>query len=349
MKRLWLVRLGRSGDGEASALETSNLVLGFPVDSLVGANDLEAVLAVVVKSLPDLKPKTQLNFAAQLNQFCNQMQIGDLVVVTLKTTGQIAAGEVAGPYVHTAQRNASRPVKWLRQDLPREAFRQDLLYSFGAFMSVCEVRRNDALRRVEATVKVGVDPGFEIGTEKPKRPNAEVETAIEDAADAERDFAQLARDQIERKIASSFTGHEFTRLVAEILKAQGYVVNVSPPGADNGIDIVAGRGTLGFDAPRLVVQVKSGTAVVDQPTLQALIGAVQDAQAHHGLLVSWGGFKRTVDARRNELFFRIRMWGRTQLVDALLETYERLPEEFRAELALRRIWTLVPDEGAEAP
>ena len=89
--------------------------------------------------------------------------------------------------------------------------------------------------------------------------------------------------------------------------------------------------------------------MVDQPTLQALIGSVQDAQAHHGLLVSWGGFKRTVDVRRNELFFRIRMWGRTQLVDALLETYERLPEEFRAELALRRIWTLVPDEGAEAP
>ena len=47
---------------------------------------------------------------------------------------------------------------------------------------------------------------------------------------------------------------------------------------------------------------------------------LQDAQAHHGFLVSWGVFKRAVDARRNELFFRIRMWGRTQLVDALLET-----------------------------
>ena len=43
------------------------------------------------------------------------------------------------------------------------------------------------------------------------------------------------------------------------------------------------------------------------------------------------------------------MWGRTQLIDALSETYERLPEEFRAELPLRRIWTLVPDEGTEAP
>lgn len=162
-------------------------------------------------------------------------------------------------------------------------------------------------------------------------------------------MAQLARDQIEREIDSSFTGHAFTRLVAEILKVQGYVVNVSPPGADNGIDIVAGRGTPGFDAPRLIVHVKSGTVVVNQPTVQALTGAVHNAQADHGLLVSWGGFRRTVGARRNEMFFKVRMWGRTAIVDALLEVYDRLPGEFRAELPLRRIWTLVPDEGAEAP
>jgi len=159
-----------------------------------------------------------------------------------------------------------------------------------------------------------------------------------------RDLAEIARDQIERKIASAFAGHDFTRLVAEVLKAQGYLVNVTPPGADGGIDIVAGQGALGFAAPRLVVQVKSGNFVVDQPTLQALIGAVQDAHADQGLIVSWGEFKRTVDARRNELFFRIRLWGRTQLVDALLDVYERLPEEFRAEMALKRIWALVPND-----
>jgi restriction system protein len=330
-------------------LEHAELVLGFKVGNLTAAKDRNAVLAIAKKSFPDLKPKSQLNFAAQLNQFCNQMQLGDLAVVPLKTTGQIAVGEVVGPYVHTKDGGVCRKIKWLRSDIPREVFRQDLLYSFGAFMTVCEVRRNDALRRVEGIVKTGKDPGFETGTEKPKRTPAEADRVAEDDIDTERDLAQLARDQIEKKIASSLTGHDFTRLVAEILKAQGYLVNVSPPGADNGIDIVAGRGALGFDAPRLVVQVKSGTVVVDQPTLQSLIGAVQDTHADHGLLVSWGGFKRTVDSRRNELFFRIRLWGRSQIIDALLDVYERLPEEFRAELPLRRIWTLVPDEEHEVP
>ncbi|MCC0004173.1 MAG: restriction endonuclease [Methylobacteriaceae bacterium] len=341
MKRLWLVRLGKNGEQEPHALAQSELILGFDIGDLSKAEDREAILAIAKKSWPDLKPKTQLNFAAQLNQFCNQMQIGDLVVVPLKTSSQMAVGEISGPYISTNDGYVSRKVKWLRPDLPREMFRQDLLYSFGAFMTVCEISRNDALRRVEAVIKSGKDPGFESGADKPIKLQAGTDDA---AADSNVDLVEIARDQIERKIASTFTGHDFTRLVAEILKAQGYLVNVSPPGADNGIDIVAGRGALGFDEPRLVVQVKSGTVTVDQPTLQALIGAVQDTHANHGLLVSWGGFKRTVDARRNELFFRIRLWGRKEIIAALFEVYERLPEEFRAELPLRRIWTLVPDE-----
>ena len=121
-------------------------------------------------------------------------------------------------------------------------------------------------------------------------------------------------------------------------------MNVSPPGPDRGIDIVAGRGALGFEPPRLVVQVKSGNVVADQPTLQSLIGAVQDTHADQGLLVCWGGFKKPVDQRRNELFFRIRLWGQAEVLDALFDVYEKLPEQFRAELPMQRTWMLVPED-----
>ena len=33
------------------------------------------------------------------------------------------------------------------------------------------------------------------------------------------------------------------------------------------------------------------------------------------------------------------------MLDALFEVYDRLPEEFRAELPLRRTWMLVPEGG----
>jgi restriction system protein len=295
------------------------------------------VLKLVQQVWPDAKHRRQLIFAAQLNQFSNTMQNGDLVVVPLKTRRKVAIGELIGPYAPTAEGYPMRPVRWLRSDIPREAFRQDLLYGFG-IMTVCEISRNDALRRMMAIVETGKDPGYE-SVDTPARPPVEPPPA-----EAEIDLDEIARDQIERRIASAFTGHNFTRLVAEILQANGYVVNVSPPGPDQGIDIVAGRGGLGFEAPRLAVQVKSGDIAADHPTLQALIGAVQDTHADQGLLVCWGGFKKSVEQRRNELFFRIRFWGKTEVLDALFDVYDGLPEELRSELPLKRTWMLVPED-----
>jgi restriction system protein len=345
MKRLWLARLGRHGEQETQALETGQLVLGFRVGDLRQAKTRDAVLEQLEQASPDTKRKRLLNFAAQLNQFVNTIQVSDLVVVPLKTKGSIAIGEIAGPYAPTPDGTPMRPVRWLKPDVPRDVFRQDLLYSFGAFMTVCEISRNDALRRVEAILKTGRDPGYESGTAVPPRAPAAPDAPVAEEADVDLDV--IARDQIERRVTSAFAGHDFTRLIAEILKAQGYVVNVSPPGPDQSIDIVAGRGGLGFEAPRLVVQVKSGNVVGDQQTLQALIGAVQDTHADQGLLICWGGFKRTVEQRRNELFFRIRLWGRAEVLDALFEVYDRLPEALRAELPLKRTWMLVPDDAEE--
>ena len=35
-------------------------------------------------------------------------------------------------------------------DIPRSNFDQDLLYSLGAFLTICEVKRNDAEKRIRA-------------------------------------------------------------------------------------------------------------------------------------------------------------------------------------------------------
>jgi restriction system protein len=118
MIRLWLVRLGRHGEQEAHALAQSELVLGFPVGDLSNAKDRGSVFDLMEKAFPNGKPKTQLQFAAQLNQFCNVMQVGDLVVVPLKTTRHIALAQISGPYANSSGR-PSRPVKWLKVDLPR--------------------------------------------------------------------------------------------------------------------------------------------------------------------------------------------------------------------------------------
>ncbi|MBD1204746.1 MAG: restriction endonuclease [Rhodobacteraceae bacterium] len=350
MTRLWLVRLGKNGEREAAALEDNNLRIGFDLtEDISHLKDREALIGKMAELFPNDKPNKHRNFAAQINQFINVAETGDLVVTPFKTTGTIGIGRLAGPYKAGPNGEALRPVQWLKIDLPRDTFKQDLLYSFGAFMTVCEISRNDALKRVQAVLDTGKDPGdgglpaFVKGPTL--KPSANNETT--EAADQAVNLELLARDQIERRIASVFTGHDFTRLVAAILSAQGYRTRVSPPGADAGVDIVAGNGPLGLDGPRIVAQVKSGSVTVDQPTLQGLIGSIQDTHADHGLIVSWGGFTSAVRRRTNELFFRVRLWGREELVDNLLAVYDRLPEDIRAELPLRRTWTLVLDDEGE--
>jgi restriction system protein len=101
---------------------------------------------------------------------------------------------------------------------------------------------------------------------------------------------------------------------------------------------------MGFDPPRLCVQVKSSDTPEDVKTLRELQGVMRNFGAEQGLLVAWGGFKSSVHAEARRHFFEIRLWDAGDVVKALLENYERLPEDVQAELPLKRIWSLVLEE-----
>ena len=335
--RSWLVRLGKFGEDEPHALETGELVLGWVTGDLTQAGNRADVLQALQRSDAGEKIGTLQNWAAQLNQFANGMAVGDLAIVPLKTTGQIAVGRVRDAKVHSVSGRPARWVDWLRKDLPRSEVGQDLLYSLGAIMTVCEVSRNNAPDRFASLARGGSEVGV------PSLKTCTTETVTAQAETESVDLGVVGRDLIEKRIAATFNGHGFTELIAAILQAEGYRTRVSPPGADKGVDIVAGQGGLGFDGPRLVVQVKSGGVVADQPTLQSLLGCIQDTHAEHGLLVSWSGFTSAVRARTNDLYFRVRLWGRDEVLNALFANYERMPEDIRAQLPLQRVWTVVSD------
>jgi restriction system protein len=145
-------------------------------------------------------------------------------------------------------------------------------------------------------------------------------------------------------ISQKFRGHDLPRLVDEILRARGYHTQLSPAGPDGGVDIIAGRGAMGFDPPRACVQVKSSDSPVDVGVMRELQGVMKSFGAEQGLLVSWGGFKNSVLSEARRLFFEIRLWDAGDVVNALLEDYERMSAELQAELPLKRIWAMVPEE-----
>jgi restriction system protein len=336
---LWLVRAGQHGEREDVALERNVVVIGWEeLRDLSGVAKREDLAMLLRQSYPNAKPKRLTNWESQIWPFVRVIELGDLVALPLKSRPVIAFARVTGKYEYHADfpRGAehTRKVEWIGE-YPRSQFDQDLLYSFGAFMTVCRIRRNNAEQRVQAILS-----GRPRTIEAVESPD-EVES---NDLHAEPDLEGIARGKIRDYIAQNYSGHRLAGLVAEVLQTQGYQVRVSPEGPDGGVDIIAGRGPLGFDPPRLAVQVKSGEGPVDVKVLRELQGVMKSFGADHGLVVAWGGYRGTVMKEAARSHFEIRLWNDDDLIRMIQAQYHELPDSIQAELPLKRIWTLIQSE-----
>jgi restriction system protein len=336
---VWLVRAGKTGENEQTALENGLVTIGWnELPDLSGIHDRAAITDLYRQSNPEASTAKVSNALGQLWAFRSRIQKDDLVVLPLKTQAAVAVGKITGPYQYRTDLGEAvrhiRPVKWLRKDLPRTAFDQDLLYSFGAFMTVCQISRNDAEKRIREILGGKADPGM----------SAEDGGELGDDGNQPLDIEQVARDQMLEYIQRKFAGHKLATLVDAVLRAEGYLTRVSPPGPDGGVDILAGTGPMGFGSPRLCVQVKSSTAPVGVDVLRGLQGILQNFHAEQGLLISWGGFKSAVINEARQSFFTIRLWDSGELLAAILKNNEKFSDDLQAELPLKRVWALVLED-----
>lgn len=344
MTRLWIVRAGAHGERELAAIDQGRLFPGFlDVGNLTKLDSRDAILGHLQEALPDQGRNRLRNFAAQLNQFVNRIEIGDFVVMPRKVTNGVAIGIVTGDYQFDEDSDFkhSRVVEWKEESLPRDTFKQDLRNSFGAFMTICQIKRNAALDRVKAVLETGRDPGSLLG--KPgqvpmPQPVNGAEDEDTEADDYQTDIEDIAHQQIISLIKSEFAGHALADLVAEIMRVEGYTTKVSPPGTDGGVDILAAGGTLGLGEDRICVQVKSGDGAANHDVVLRLIGSVSNTQAQTGLLVSIGGVNAVAQKELDNNFFRLRLWQMPDLLKALFRTYDRLSDVTRAKLPLKQIW-----------
>lgn len=335
---LWLVRAGKHGEHEDRFFNDQRIYCTWPElseDDLSKAEDSDDIFARLRDVFPEDPKNRLLNWARQIWAFVGLMEVGDWVALPRKQKSAIAIGEITGPYEYENPQQDdyvhSRKIKWLNEEVPRSVFGQDLLYSFGAFMTICQISRNEAEKRVRAIA----DSGW--------RPENEESSGGVDGSEPV-DLERLARDQIAKLLMQRFKGHAMARLVEELLRADGYTTYRSPEGPDKGVDILAAPGPLGFGRPRIAVQVKSGDAPVDRPTLDQLIGTMQNVQAQQGLLVSWGGFRSSIDRETAHHFFRVRLWDQEKLIDQLLAHYSEIDDDLKADLPLKRTWTVAHSE-----
>src|SRR5260370_12362320 len=158
---LWMVRAGRHGEYEERFLGTNRIYitwseLKYDLSQYIDKQELRDLLR---KIYPTDEAAKVINNSGQLWPFAHEMGFGDWVVVPSKLKPAIHIAEISGPYVFDASAENHyyhyRTVKWIARDVPRSNFDQDLLYSFGAFMTICRIKRNDAEKRIRRMADLG--------------------------------------------------------------------------------------------------------------------------------------------------------------------------------------------------
>ncbi|WP_411839989.1 restriction endonuclease [Paracoccus sp. ME4] len=323
--RLWMVRPDRTAADERMALEDGMIRIDAGVRADISeAFEYEEVLDAVMIGNPGESGPRLESLARQTHALIHLIQPGDLAIAPMKRAGTIAIGQFLPGYAECSDGCPARQVKWLRTDIARDRVMPDLLYSLSARQRVARIERNDALERVCALLAGRPDPG----------PAGAAFTGLPDDGE---ELDRILRQRIAARVGSVFAGHGLAELVGEILRVQGFEVRVSPPGPDGGVDIYAGRGIFGMQ-DRVIVQVKSGDQRADHEVFQRLEGAMRAAKADRGLLVSWGGFTRPVLQRMDQAWYEVRLWCAADVIDALLEHYDRMPLAIRDRIPLRRVW-----------
>ena len=338
-ENVWLVRGGGSGEYEDESVQRSVLLLGFQeVPDLDDAGSLDDVKERLRAALPDRKPGFYTNVGRQMFWFRHTMKSGDLVAMPLKTqTGQVRLARVLGGYEFkvleegSSEKRHFRSVEWLTPMVAKNLLGNDLQKSLNVPPTVSPVKAQDAAMRLLQVLAGGDDPGIASG-------------AVEAGDLLELPIAEDPHERIKDYIAAHFRDHRFAELIEAILQADGYTTKLSPPGADEGIDVFAARGELGLESPHICVQVKMTSGTIGAPDVRGLQGSVRTYHADQGLFVSWSGFTEPARREARQAHFKLRLWAAEEVVQALYRTYELLPHEFRTRLPLRQVWTLVADE-----
>ncbi|GIG29805.1 CBS domain-containing protein [Cellulomonas marina] len=170
--RAWMIRAGRNGEREEAALTGDRAIAGWDETGDLAPFDDRTSLRDYLRTVyPEASPALLANWTGQLWRFIAEIAIGDLVVMPCRSGEQpeLAVGEVISGYFFDAEAadgfRHCIGVKWL-QRVERSVFERDLLDSMGALLTIFELRRHDAAKRVADVAAGGEDPGWRAGEDE---------------------------------------------------------------------------------------------------------------------------------------------------------------------------------------
>lgn len=295
----------------------------------------EEITAKIQEIWPDWKLRAAQVSAAQLYRFKNQVQIGDGVVTYDPSRRVYLTGKIKGDYVFDIgfvgeEFGNVRQVDWHERLVDRDSLSEKTKNSLGSTLSIFRLADGISDEIVAARdspfaapsanpAKIGNDAGAD---------DSDVDLVLDVPAKA----IELIKDKI-----SGLTPYEAQDLIAGLLRAMGYRTQVSPPGPDRGIDIVASKDGLGFEAPRIIVQVKHRQNSVSAPEIREFIGGGLRHSDDRGLFVSKGGFTKDAKLEAERSDRPIQLMDLDLLVRSILQHYQSFDGEAQRLLPLKLV------------
>lgn len=331
---MWKVTAGQGNAYVDDFLEKELVAIGwFELGPIESGASRDEIAALYRENHPQKTKQQIISGVGQIYRFLNEMQEGDEVITYDADKRRYYLGVVASSpqwqegLVEGLPR--IRKVEWSRQ-VSRDRLSVNARNTLGAIMAFFNVRKE-----VADEIRSKVVP---VGEEEPPV-SEEVEEAEDEAVEElSAEFVEKAGAFIEDHIAT-LDWEEMQQLVAGLLRAMGYRTTISKPGPDRGYDIFASPDGLGLEEPRIFVEVKhrKGTTIGSQDVRSFLGGR---STGDRCLYVSTGGFTKEARYEADRSNVPLNLLTLPDLRRLLVDHYDRLDEETKALVPLKRIYVL---------
>ena len=324
---IWIYRAGRKGEYEKKFLDDGRIYLTWSNLDKSFAGESEANIKKTIRqAFPWLSKEKLEDYYYLIYPIVNAIKKDDLIILPSKFSNTFHFGRVVGDYEFDEAApeyyKHSRAVDWFATDISKDLFDNQIIYDTNIRNSVGMIKNKDITKCIEYMV-------VHEWNRPPMKPFDE---------GYEMDWEAAAKSTISKYIYKNFKGYDMEDLICEILKAKGFTVYNGPKGPDGGQDLLAAAGDMGFEAPKICVQVKTQNSHVKKEVLDKLSQTIEKFHAEYGLFVAWNGFDKAV--KPADYFYSIRLWTSKEVVDEVLKYYDKLSPEMQQRIPLKHIWIL---------
>jgi restriction system protein len=330
MARTWMVRAGRGGSA-AEDFGRGYVAIGWGrIGDLSNARDVADVRRQYATAYPEAKPGEVGNAVAMINKFRFTIKAGDDVVSYDPARREYLVGKIAGDYFYDPAAVKDHPhvrkVAWSRR-VSRDDLRVRSRNTLGSTLTLFSVPEDVLADLVDAGKGAA-----EVDSGRVAAVDVEREELEETREDTEARALELIKDRLLR-----LDPEQMEYLVAGLLRAMGYRTRVTPKGPDRGVDVFASPDGLGFQEPRIKVEVKhrQGTQMGAQE-IRSFLGGLRPGD--RGLYVSTGGYTKEGKYEAERSNFPVTLLNLTELASYIVSHYESFDLEGRALIPLVKVY-----------